>query len=213
MTKIEKALAALKAKGVNTTATKWETISAKLVENGIDPDNFSDDFVVSDDLLKIITDDKNGKAFSSKELQEELKADKEREYPDFGRDIPEGEYILTGYATAHDWKSPRDGRISHIRTAFITNGTDVYELPFANLSAKEWPFVQFNGRNSDGKATYKTVEIKTVLPYYSSVADRNFAVTQIPANTKIKVHHARGHYDNPYNTRVFDFKNTWAELA
>ena len=171
--------------------------------------------VVSDDLLKIIQE-KGGYAFDSKELQEQLKADKENEYPDFGRDIPTGEYVVTGYSTVHDWKNKRTDRISHIRTAFVKGSDDsVWELPFVCFCASEWEFVQFNGKDSDGKIIYKKVERKSILPFYSSVADRNLAVTQkIAAGTRISVHHERGHYDNPYNTgRVFDFLLTWAELA
>ena len=192
---------------------KKEEIVALCEENDIELTK--DDAVVSDDLLKLI-EEKGGYAFDSKELQEELKADKEAEYPDFGRDIPDGEYIITGYSTVHDWKSKKTGNISHIRTAFIRDDADnLYELPFAAMCAKEWDFIQFNGKDSDGKILYKKIEFNSMLPFYSSIADRNLAVTQkISAGTRVKIAHARGHFDNPYNTgKIFDFLLTWAELA
>jgi len=214
----EKSLAELKSElqalGVTVpTRAKKEEIVALCNSNGVEL--LKDDSIVSDDLLKLI-EEKGGYAFDSKELQEALKADKENEYPDFGRDIPEGEYIVTGYSTIHDWKNRKTGNISHIRTAFVKNDDDdLYELPFAAICAKEWEFVQFDGKDSEGKILYKKVELKPVLPFYSSVADRNLAVTQqITAGTRIKICHARGHFDNPYNTgRIFDFLLTWAELA
>lgn len=171
--------------------------------------------VVSDDLLKLIQE-RGGYAFDSQELQEQLKADKENEYPDFGRDIPAGKYIVTGYSTVHDWKNKRTERVSRIRTAFV-KGSDgsLWELPFVCFCASEWQFVQFDGKDSDGKIIYKKIERKSILPFYSSVADRNLAVTQqVHAGIEINIKHERGHYDNPYNTgRVFDFLLTWAELA
>ena len=208
MTKIEKALAALRAKGVNTTATKWETISAKLVENGLKPEDFQDDFVfsVDDDLLKIITNS-GGKSFDSDELKAELKAEKEREYPDYGREIPEGTYYLTGYTTVIDWRNPRTDNISHIRVAFLDkinpkNGKP-YMLPFAAFAKNQYPFVPV-GDNSKFTPS-------CVLEHYDSVADRHAAVVALGTGFAVKVCHKRGHHDNPYNKRVFDFTYTWVE--
>ena len=214
----EKSLAELKSalKALNVTIparAKKEDIFALCEENGIE--TMQSDDVVSDDLLKLI-EEKGGYAFDSKELQEQLKADKEAEYPDFGRDIPEGEYVVTGYSTIHDWKNRKTGNISHIRTAFIRDDADnLFELPFAAMCAKEWDFVQFNGKDNEGKILYKKVEFNSMLPFYSSVADRNLAVTQqVTAGTRVKIAHARGHFDNPYNTgKIFDFTLTWAELV
>jgi hypothetical protein len=214
MKKEEKALAALKAKGVSVSAKKWETISTKLVENGLNPDNFTDDEVISDELLKTIAN-LGGVAFNSDELQQQLKKDKENEFPDYGRDIPDGEYVVTGYTTVKDWKNPRTGNISHIRTAFIKNDDDeVFQLPYASFCAKEWDFISYAGKDSDGKATYEKAEMHCILPFISSVADRNLTVSNtMKAGDRIKVCHKRGHFDNPYNTRIFDFVLTWAEWA
>lgn len=209
---------ALKAKGITfgASATNAELEALLTSASETNSDSVTNDSVTIDDnLLKIIRE-KGGLSFDSKELQEQLKKDKEEEYPDYGREIPEGEYTITGFSTVHEWKSRKTDRVSHIRTAFIKNSSDIlYELPFSCFCQTEWKFVQYNGKNSDGKILYKEIERKSILPFYHSTADRNLAVTQqISAGTRIKVCHNRGHYDNPYNTgKIFDFVLTWAELA
>ena len=164
-------------------------------------------FAIDDDLLKVITEN-GGLAFDSEELKAQLKADKEREYPDFGRDIPTGKYQLTGFSTTHDWRNPRTDSVSHIRTAFLNTinpktGTP-YEIPFAAFSCSAYKF-----KPTDADA----FQPKCVLPHYDSVADRNLAVVDLEPGTEIMIKHSRGHHENPYNKRVFDFTYTWAELA
>lgn len=209
MTKIEKALAALKAKGISTTATKWETISTKLIENGLNPDDFSDDyvFVLADDLLKVITD-LGGKSFDSDELKAELRAEKEREYPDFGREIPAGVYHLSGFTTTVDWRNPRTDNVSHIRVAYLDKLNPKtgkpYLLPFSAMSSNEFMFVPV------GEEKFAP---NCVLEHYDSIADRNAAVVALGKGFTVKVCHKRGHHDNPYAKKIFDFVYTWAERA
>lgn len=162
-------------------------------------------FEISDDLLKVISE-KGGKAFNSAELQAELKKDKEREYPDFGKAIPEGEYHLTGYATVVDWRNPRTDNISHIRVAYLdkvdSKTGEPYKLPFASLACNQYKFKPVEGDEFQPNA---------VLPFFDSVADRNIAVCGLEAGLAIKVFHKRGHWLNPNNKRPFDFLLTWAE--
>lgn len=162
---------------------------------------------VSADLIKQITEN-GGFAFDSAELQAQLKADKEREYPDFGRDIPEGNYIVTGYATSHDWKN-RTGNVTHIRTAYIkaVDSDEIYEAPFAAFGQREWDFVKVS---SDSEEKFKPA---TLLGFIPSTADRNLAVCKVPAGTKVTINHCWGHWNNPNNTRIFNFKYTWISAA
>lgn len=190
---------ALKAKGVTFSATATTAELQRLYD--------------SIDLVKRIAD-LGGVSFDSEQLQKELQEDKENEYPDYGRDVPEGEYSICGYSTLHEWKNKRTGRTSRIRTAFITNGTDIFEMPFSAFCAREFDFVKFDGRDDSGEVIHTKVEMHPICPFISSVAERNLTVVKtLKADDKIKVCHERGHYDNPYNTRIFNFVNTWIERA
>ena len=73
-------------------------------------------------------------------------ADAEREFPDFGGQVPEGTYVLTAYCGVHEWKA-RNGRVSTIRTRFIRRESDnaTFEVAFASFVAREWDFVDVNG--------------------------------------------------------------------
>ena len=147
-------------------------------------------------------------AFDSDELKAQLKAEKEREYPDYGKEIPVGNYHLTGYSTVIDWRNPKTDSVSHIRVAFLDKLNPKtgkpYMLPFAALSCGTYKFKPVEG---------DAFQPKCALPHYDSVADRNLAVVGLGGGTEIKVCHERGHHENPYNKRVFDFTYTWAELA
>lgn len=150
--------------------------------------------------------------FGSEEASALIRAQKEKEFPSFGGNIPEGAVLtFTGYGTSHAWKSPRTGNVSNILTAFCTDASgDVHEVPFASFCCPAYPFVRFDGRNTEGQPQYATVAQNFILPnHYDSNADRNSAVMNLPVGTQFVVHHARGHYDNPYATRVWDFNVTW----
>jgi hypothetical protein len=167
----------------------------------------SNTFAIEDDLLKIISE-KGGKAFDSADMQAVLKADKEREYPDFGKAIPEGVYHLTGYATVVDWRNPRTDNVSHIRVAYLDaidpKTGEPYKLPFASLAKNQYKFKPVEGDEFQPNA---------VLDFFDSVADRNIAVCGLEAGLEIKVCHKRGHWLNPNNKRPFDFTLTWGELV
>lgn len=165
-------------------------------------------------LAQLVSGDEKSFSFDSTEVQNKIKAQKEREYPDFGRDVPEGEYTLTGKGTIHNWHNPRTDRNAEIFTAFLQNGEgDVFEVAFAAFSTREFKFMQFDGRDAKGNINYKEVTTNCVLPFTDSLADRNSAVLALGSGLKVSVHHARGHFDNPYNNRVFDFVYTWLEKA
>lgn len=191
---------ALSAKGITFDANASKAQLETLLNAN------SNVFAIDDDLLKIITNS-GGKSFNSDELKAELKAEKEREYPDYGREIPEGTYHLTGYTTVIDWRNPRTDNISHIRVAFLDKinpkSGKPYMLPFAAFAKNQYPFVPVG---DDSKFTPSCV-----LEHYDSVADRNAAVVALGAGFAVKVCHKRGHHDNPYNKRVFDFTYTWVE--
>lgn len=191
---------ALKAKGVAFSASASTAELQRLYDSA--------------DLIKRIAD-AGGVAFDSEQLQKELKEDRENEYPDYGRDVPVGEYTICGYSTLHEWKNKRTGRVSRIRTAFIANEqNDIFEMPFSAFCAKEFDFVKFDGRNDDGEVVHTKVEMSPICPFISSVAERNLTVVKtLRTGDKVKVCHERGHYDNPYNTRIFNFVNTWIERA
>lgn len=191
---------ALKAKGVSFSASATSAELQSLLD--------------SSDLIKRIAD-AGGVSFDSPELRKELEEDKENEYPDYGRDVPEGEYTICGYSTLHEWKNKRTNRTSRIRTAFITNEqNDIFEMPFSAFCAKEFDFVKFDGRNDDGEVVHTKVEMNPICPFISSVAERNLTVVKtLRTGDKISVKHERGHYDNPYSSRIFNFVNTWVERA
>lgn len=194
---------ALTAKGITFDASASKADLERLLNDA----SVQTVFAIDDDLLKVITDN-GGLAFDSDELKAQLKAEKEREYPDYGKEIPTGNYHLTGYSTVIDWRNPKTDSVSHIRVAFLdklnSKTGKPYMLPFAALSQGAYKF-----KPVDGDA----FQPKCALPHYDSVADRNLAVVGLGAGTEIKVCHKCGHHENPYNKRVFDFLYTWAELA
>lgn len=160
---------------------------------------------ISADLLKVIND-LGGQSFE--DAKESVQKDIEREYPDFGREVPDGTYSLTGYTTVHEWTA-RDGRVSQIRTAFLDainpQSGNPYELPFAALSENEFLFVP-----ADGTAEFQP---KCALKHFDSPNRRNLAVLELGEGFKVRVRHMRGHHKNPYSKRIFDFNYTWAEKA
>ena len=164
-------------------------------------------FAIDDDLLKVIVDN-GGIAFDSDELKAQLKAEKEREYPDTGKEIPTGVYHLTGYSTIIDWRNPKTDSVSHIRVAFLdkmnTKTGKPYMLPFAALSCNAYKFKPLNE---------DAFQPKCVLPHFESIADRNLAVVGLGAGFEVKVCHSFGKHENPDNKRPFNFTYTWAEVA
>jgi hypothetical protein len=155
-----------------------------------------------------------GFSFGSDTFQKKVKEQKEREFPDYGRDVPAGEYTFTGAGTYKSWKSPKTGNEIQILVAYLEKGGNIFEVAAAAFAAAEYEFVSFDGKDDKGNIKYKKVEMNPILDYYSSVADRNGAMSTIEAGTKVKVFHStKGHFNNPYNTRIWDFVRTWVELA
>lgn len=163
-------------------------------------------------LEKLIPEE--GFSFGSDTFQKKVKEQKEREFPDYGRDVPAGEYTFTGAGTYKSWKSPKTGNEIQILVAYLEKNGNIFEVAAAAFAAAEYEFVSFDGKDEKGNIKYKKVEMSPILDYYSSVADRNGAMSTIQAGTKVKVFHsAKGHFNNPYNTRIWDFVRTWVELA
>lgn len=167
---------------------------------------------VSEELQKKISD-LGGFSFADSKFQELVKKQKEREFPDYGRDVPEGVYTLTGQGNIHQWKSPRTEAVSDIVVVYLTNeSNEVFEVAAASFATREWSFMQQQGKDNNGKMTYAELSCKPILPFISSVADRNAAVGALTAGTKVRVKHSnRGHFDNPNNTRIWDFIYTYVE--
>lgn len=186
---------ALKQKGVNFDATASKSDLEALLASAATS-------IISSNLLKVITEG-GGLAFTDPQLQASLQGQLAREYPDFGREITEGVYTLTGYATRHEWQSPRSDTPSIIWTAYATNNNgDLVEIPFAAFSASPYSFVSVDGSE---------FQPNTFFSHFDSTARRNLAVVELPTGTQVRVRHARGHHKNPYSRRIFDFLYTWVE--
>lgn len=168
----------------------------------------------SDELQKKIAD-LGGFSFNNPKFQDLLRKQKEREFPDFGRDVPEGVYTFTGNGNIHQWTSPRTGSVSDIVTAYLSNDNgDLFEVATAAFAKREWDFLEGQGKNADGKYVYTKVNANPILPFQSSTAARNEAVSKIETGTKVVVKHSkRGHFDNPNNTRIWDFIYTYVEKS
>ena len=133
-----------------------------------------------------------------------IMADAEREFPDFGGQVPEGTYVLTAYCGVHEWKA-RNGRVSTIRTRYIRRESDnaTFEVAFASFVAREWEFVGTDGQ---------IASTPFILPFdasASTTARRNLRVLDLADGTRISVHHIRGHWNNPLATRVFNINLTY----
>lgn len=135
-------------------------------------------------------------------------ADAEREFPDFGGQVPDGTYVLTAYCGVHEWKA-RNGRVSTIRTRYIRRESDnaTFEVAFASFVAREWDFVDVNGVEHT---------LPFILPFDASqatTARRNLRVLDLAEGTRISVHHIRGHWANPLAQRVFNINLTYCSAV
>lgn len=158
------------------------------------------------ELQKLI-ENHDGRRFS--ELESVVLAQQSREYPDFGGGVPEDVYYVLGVFNVHTWKNRR-GNETEILTAVVANEKgDEFEVAFASFCKREWDFVKFNRETKE----YDKVECNPLLPFYPSLSQRTKAVSEIKPMTAIRIKRARGHFDNPNNTRVFDFNYTWVEKA
>lgn len=200
---------ALRAKGIAFNASDNVQTLQSLYDTAVSNN-------AADELQKKI-DDLGGFSFSDQKFQDLVKKQKAREFPDFGRDVPtEDVYVFIGKGNVHQWTSPRTGNVSDILTVILQRkGTDeIVEVAAAGFCKREWDFLEQSGKNSEGKYVYTTLECNPVLPFAASIADRNAAVAAIEVGTELRVKHsARGHFDNPNSTRVWDFVYTWVEKA
>ena len=157
------------------------------------------------ELQKIISDGA-GMTYDSEQFRELLQQQQSREYPDFGRDVPEGVYLTTRVGTQHLWKSPNRSTPSRILTTYLIpeNGGQPVEVAFSAFCASEYPLVDTNGN---------PVERRPMLEHFDRQSARNAAVIAIEEGTRVQVFHRRGHYANPYAERTFDRVVTWVERA
>ena len=196
---------ALSAKGItfSASATKPE-LEALLAASGSNS-------ALSDDLQKKL-EDVEGFTFGSKEFAAKIAEQRKRIFPDYGKKVPEGEYVFTGKGTFREWTNPRNGNTSTICCAYLADDNgNLHEVSTGSFATPEWNFVT---RESDD--SYKKLEHTPILGKFDNVPDRNEAVAAIPVGTKVKVHHANGHYDNPLrpaNSRIFDFIYTWVSAV
>lgn len=163
-----------------------------------------------DVVLQKALDKSGGKSFD--ELPEFTNTLESREYPDFGVDVPEGEYYTLAKFDIHDWKNSR-GKLSQIPTLYVCdeNG-EIFEIQFSNFFASEFDFIK-QTKNDDGDFEKEEIKCNPIFPFTPSRSKRAAAINTLEQGTKIKVCHARGHYDNPDAVRVFNFTRTWVERA
>lgn len=135
-------------------------------------------------------------------------ADAEREFPDFGGQVPNGTYVLTAYCGVHEWKA-RNGRVSTIRTRYIRRESDnaTFEVAFASFVGREWDFVGVDGQVAS------TPFILPFDPNSATTARRNLRVLDLVEGTRISVNHIRGHWANPLATRVFNINLTYCSAV
>ena len=137
-----------------------------------------------------------------------IMADAEREFPDFGAQVPEGTYVLTAYCGVHEWKA-RNGRVSTIRTRYIRRESDntTFEVAFASFVGREWDFVSVDGQ---------VVSTPFILPFdpnSATTARRNLRVLDLAEGTKVAVNHIRGHWANPLAQRTFNINLTYCSAV
>ena len=151
--------------------------------------------------LKQLQDDTSAKPFS--EILPTVQADVEAEYPDFGAQIPDGNYFTTLYGSEHLWKSRR-GTTSKIRTMWIRRESDnkLFEVALASFVNREEAFIPMEGQPMPS----------FLLDFDASqatTARRNLRVMQLADATPIKIGHTRGHWSNPLATRINNFNLTF----
>lgn len=196
----------LKSKGIAFASNASEaTIDQIAADNNI---VFADDTATDTTgtvFVKIISE-MGGIAADSEEARQMIRTAREREYPNFGRDLDENvTYVCTGYYTIRRWKSPRTQRDSEIFVAFITpenDENDVQLVAFASFCHSQYEFI-VNGT---------PLTTNEPVAHNDSIATRNGAVLEfIASRPRIRVRHARGYNNNPHADRVFDFTKTWVE--
>lgn len=196
---------ALSAMGLSTTGNTAQLqarydAAVAANNNAADTDAASDNTAnaIPESVAKAL-EESGAFLMSSQEARELIRTTREREYPDFGRDIPEGSYITTEWANTHQWKNRR-GNLSTIVTIYLQdeNG-NLYEIATGAFAEREYPFVS-NGEQ---------ITLNAMFPYNQSRATRNEQVFALNPGTPVRVHHAFGHYDNPDAERVWNFTLTW----
>lgn len=162
-------------------------------------------------LIKSVPED--GFKFGSKEFADFVKKSKEREYPNFGGDVPTGTILtFAGGGTVKVWHNPNSDKDVNILIAYMVDGQNkVWEVAAAAFSHSEFNFVAFDGKDAAGAPKFKEIKTNELFPFTSSIADRNSRLAEIEIGAKFKVCRAHGHYENPYATRVRDFDKTWLE--
>jgi hypothetical protein len=159
-------------------------------------------------LLQKFAEDSGITIFSADSVTatDAIAAQAAREFPDYGRDLPEGEYRVTAQMCIQTWRSPKTGRDSNIYCAVaINSANEAVLIPFACFSAQQYEFVRPDNT---------TVTMHQPLPHAATTSRRNDNVRRwLIANDSntITLHHAMGHPSNPYAERIWDRITTWVE--
>lgn len=126
-----------------------------------------------------------------------------KEYPDFGRDIPSGEYQIHNQISIKTHKRS-DGRISRIWVCVVSSGNDYYLLQLASLRNGDYPIAMEDGTLID------FTPCVSVRRGESTTTKNSKTLAFIANEPKIEIHHAFGHNVNPTNEKTWNRILTWA---
>jgi hypothetical protein len=174
--------------------------------NGNNGNNTANGNIDLSQLLQKFAEDSGITIFSADSVTatDAIAAQAAREFPDFGRDLPEGTYKVTAQMAIKKWRSPKTGKDSNIYVAVAldTNNVPVF-IPFACFSKPEYEFIRPDN---------SVVEMHQPIEHISTTSRRNDAVRRyILSEPTVTLHHAMGHPNNPYTERIWDRITTWIE--
>ena len=134
-------------------------------------------------------------AFDSKETQEKLKAQKEREFPNFNT-VSEGEGTILPQIKWEEFT--RNETPYEIPVLAVKQGNKIKTITLASLYGKEFSFLTTDG---------KTIKVDNLSPYEIGLltSERNARLMALIPDEGLKVNFAflQGHYDNGKNGKNF----------
>ena len=204
MKKEEKAAEALKTAGKPTTARTWATLKTKLVEAGLNPDDYVDDPEPNDgtpDPEKVVILGVQVEELTpdSPKLQEFVAQRRQKEFPQLLPYVSDGNYTTNGKFTIFTWENGDEVPPKFLLVG-ITNGTSTHYVG-------DWEFYKRTyGVRLESGEIYNP---KWVIDSLSKGSLRLEESLRIPAGTPIRKRTTIGRWTSKAGERNFELM--WVE--
>lgn len=204
MKKEEKAAEALKTAGKPTTARTWATLKTKLVEAGLNPDDYADDPESNDgtpnpEKVVVLGVQVEELAPDSPKLQEFVAQRRQKEFPQLLPCVNDGNYTTNGKFTIFTWETGDEVPPKFLLVG-ITDGTHTHYVG-------DWEFYKRTyGVRLESGEIYNP---KWVIDSLSKGSRRLEESLRIPAGTPLRKRTAIGRWTSKAGERNFELM--WVE--